>query len=82
MAWSGIRPDLRVLSALSRARGLHWHVVWGRQDEILDVRQGQRFARKVAGTSFYPLEGGHFFLRSPQPDLQAALATIFDAIRT
>jgi pimeloyl-ACP methyl ester carboxylesterase len=82
MAWSGIRPDLGALSALSRTHGLHWHVVWGRQDEILDVRQGQRFARKVAGTSFYPLEGGHFFLRSPQPDLQAALATIFDAIKT
>lgn len=80
MAWSGIRPDLRALSELSQRHGLHWHVVWGRQDEILDVRQGERFARKVAGTRFYPLEGGHFFLRSPQPDLQAALATIFDAI--
>jgi pimeloyl-ACP methyl ester carboxylesterase len=80
MAWSGIRPDLRLLAARSGEFRLTWHVVWGRQDEILDVRQGERFARKVPGTKWYPLEGGHFFLRHPQPDLRATLATVFDAM--
>ncbi len=80
MAWSGIRPDLGGLAKAGTQHGLHWHVVWGRQDEILDVRQGERFARKVPGTTFYPLRGGHFFLRHPQPDLQATLATVFAAV--
>lgn len=81
MAWSGIRPALGHLAELGMQHDVHWHVIWGKDDEILDMRHGLRFARKVPGTTFYPLKGGHFFLRSPQPDLQATLATVFEAIR-
>lgn len=77
--WSGIRPDLGQVAKDSGRLGTKWHVLWGKDDEILSPRLGRRFCRRVPGAKLHLVPGGHFFVRNPKPEL---VALVFELLKS
>lgn len=78
--YAGIRPDVAAVAAHSGDWDTKWHVIWGKQDNILPPRLGKRFAEQVPGAEFRLIDGGHLLIKTHAETLGAAIANMMKGI--
>lgn len=69
IGYSKIRPDLDLLAKRTAQWKTRWHVIWGKKDSILPVKLGKDFERRVPGSEFHLVEGGHRILFPPTQEV-------------
>lgn len=79
--WRGnaqVRPDIAAIAGRSADIGTEWHVFWGREDNILPLNFCEGFIQKVKGATLHTVDGGHFLLNPPHPDVVQRLKSILE----